>query len=74
LITFDILITTALFLKLLYRVFNLKCSHNYYSLTPSHSKQNQWHPYPVVAADALLGISMAIILAVLLLNEHFCHR
>jgi hypothetical protein len=61
----------------MYRIFQLKHNPNHYTWTPSCTKWwNQWQYWipaavSLVTADSLLEISMAIISAVLSLNEHF---
>jgi hypothetical protein len=55
-----------------YRVFHLKRKPNYCKRTHSRIKRKTefLQLYPVVAADALLEIGMAVMSAVLQLNEH----
>lgn len=63
-------ICTARSLRYRYiRMFNVKCSPNYYTWIPSCTAQNQCQ-YWSTAADALLEIGATIIPAVLSLDEH----
>jgi hypothetical protein len=64
----------------LYRVFYLKRNLNYFT-EPLHARNDETNgnieflqPYPVVAADALLEISTAVISSGLSLDEHLSKK
>jgi hypothetical protein len=61
-------------------VFHLIFNPNDYTGTPSRKNDETngniefLQPYPVVAADALLEIAVAVISAVFSLDEHLSHK